>query len=820
MRKITLFLMFLLTSLTWAQEEQSMSTCEVANRAPAPKAFKAPARRAQALATWSYPSSAPQNPFAGGSGTESSPYQIATAQQLANMAYLVNNSTNYQGAYYELLNDIVLNEGILNESRELVAAGQQWVPIGNYSRVFKGHFNGKGFSVKGIYIYSSKEYNGLFGYIAGAVVENVGVEDGYIYGCCRTGGVAGLASNSTITNCFNTCVMYSKSSLLAGILGQSAGNTKVVACYNAGKVHCYGQYCGSHGRNGNCAGGIVGAVDSGGSVSYCYNTGSVYCGAYGSCGIASPHNHTGLVLTSCHNYGNITCYNKSATGAVVASYAGYGFSISPSVKLAYGLVNSSPSHNYSTEKSAEEFANSTVLNLLDPSGDYFIQGSLYPVLKGVGEGVVKQAEEVVVAEGQCGENVYWKLTEDGELIISGTGRMYDYGIEAIGYIQKVGPTMILAAIRKFGVQTAIAQIKSVIEQDPSGLGLAPWINLSNSITKITVEEGVTTIGQGAFLLLTSVTEATLPSTITEVGTGALAFCTALTNLSCYSQEPPALTGIYSDYTFCYTGNMSTDNYNNPYLCTLHVCPISKAKYAEAEGWKLFTKVSDDLEARFDPVLNLVDDAVAIVSGTYKAGNVTYTRTQGIGYAGAYATFCLPFNTDMAHAKGVTAIYVPFGIAVLDAGMSSLGIFFKEQEGIIPAGTPFVAVVSGDGSKPFFQSTDETTLTETPEAREVGIEVFTSLTGGGVLKPASDIHLTWRGTFSTGTPSGAWKVAEDGSLEETANVTAYDTYITLRNDSGEDIGNLGGFEPNADLNGDGRVTIADVTTLVNIILNQK
>ena len=97
MRKITLFLMFLLTSLTWAQEEPSMSTCEVANRAPAPKAFKAPARRAQALVTWSYPSSAPQNPFAGGSGTESSPYQIATAQQLANMAYLVNNSTNYQG---------------------------------------------------------------------------------------------------------------------------------------------------------------------------------------------------------------------------------------------------------------------------------------------------------------------------------------------------------------------------------------------------------------------------------------------------------------------------------------------------------------------------------------------------------------------------------------------------------------------------------------------------------------------------------------------------------------------------------------------------
>ena len=90
----------------------------------------------------------------------------------------------------------------------------------------------------------------------------------------------------------------------------------------------------------------------------------------------------------------------------------------------------------------------------------------------------------------------------------------------------------------------------------------------------------------------------------------------------------------------------------------------------------------------------------------------------------------------------------------------------------------------------------------------------------MLKPASDIHVTWRGAFSTGTPSGAWKVAEDGSLEETANVTAYDTYITLRNDSGEDIGNLGGFEPNADLNGDGRVTIADVTTLVNIILNQK
>ncbi|MCR4918465.1 MAG: hypothetical protein K5928_01430, partial [Prevotella sp.] len=261
---------------------------EIINRAAMPAdnqdvKIRRAARKAPQV-NWSYPSAMPATPFAGGNGTQAAPYQIATAQHLANLAWLVNNMSSYRSLYYELTADIELNKDVLNEERALNVAGAPWTPIGSRYAAFSGHFNGNGHSVKGLYIYSTQEYTGLFGYASNAVIENVGTVDGYIYGCCRTGAIAGCVTNTTIQNCFNSNTMYSKSSLLAGILGHSEGSTKVVACYNSGIVYGYGQYCGSHGRNGNCVGGIVGAVDQGGSVSYCYNTGSVYCGAYGAGG--------------------------------------------------------------------------------------------------------------------------------------------------------------------------------------------------------------------------------------------------------------------------------------------------------------------------------------------------------------------------------------------------------------------------------------------------------------------------------------------------------------------------------------------------------
>ena len=79
--------------------------------------------------------------FGGGQGTESDPFLIYTAEELAFMAHTVNNG-NFEGAYFKLMADLDL-------------AGIEWTPIGQGSNSsfdyenagadrFCGHFDGNG----------------------------------------------------------------------------------------------------------------------------------------------------------------------------------------------------------------------------------------------------------------------------------------------------------------------------------------------------------------------------------------------------------------------------------------------------------------------------------------------------------------------------------------------------------------------------------------------------------------------------------------------------------------------------------------------------
>ena len=105
-----------------------------------------------------------------------------------------------------------------------------------------------------------------------------------------------------------------------------------------------------------------------------------------------------------------------------------------------------------------------------------------------------------IASGECGENVKWKLDTDGTLTISGTGAMKDYGV----------PTGSISM---------------------TSAGPTPWLQTYNNlIRKIVVEEGVTRIGNGAFVCAGitisnynstgSVQSVSLPSTLKEIGDSA------------------------------------------------------------------------------------------------------------------------------------------------------------------------------------------------------------------------------------------------------------------------------------------------------------
>ena len=110
----------------------------------------------------------------------------------------------------------------------------------------------------------------------------------------------------------------------------------------------------------------------------------------------------------------------------------------------------------------------------------------------------EDSKSAAPTEGTCGENASWKL-ENGTLTISGTGEMADD---------------------------------------------IPWNDSRSSITKVVVEQGITSIGDYAFSYCRSLTSVTIPSSVTSIGSGAFYNCSSLSSVTI----PNSVTSM-GDYVF-------------------------------------------------------------------------------------------------------------------------------------------------------------------------------------------------------------------------------------------------------------------------------
>ncbi len=131
------------------------------------------------------------------------------------------------------------------------------------------------------------------------------------------------------------------------------------------------------------------------------------------------------------------------------------------------------------------------------------------------------ASAATVISGTCGDDLFYALDDNGELVIQGTGEMYDYGYD-----------------------------------EYSENGVAPWSEYKDMLNMIIVFEGVTSIGDDAFYDCSSLTSVALPESMTKIGDSAFSGCNSLASIS----FPESMTEIGSS---AFSGCRSLTTVNIP-----------------------------------------------------------------------------------------------------------------------------------------------------------------------------------------------------------------------------------------------------------------
>ena len=258
-------------------------------------------------------------------------YEISTAAELAWFADQVNAGNT---AYHARLTaNIYVNYGQTSNT---------WTPIGDYSHMYTGTFDGNGKSVYGLTA-------ALFGYTGkGALVKNVTV-----YGSNHAADDKDTAPKGGISNqaygSFEGCVSHmtisAKWSVVGGIVGRLYAAGHITDCANYGAISSNwtgadqnsptyvaevggiaGSSSGPITRSFNAGavtvaqkgyggvGGIAGVLKSA-AISDCYNTGTI-TGPSRTAGIVSIANDTAsAIVKNCYNTGKIVSVSTSTNPA-------------------------------------------------------------------------------------------------------------------------------------------------------------------------------------------------------------------------------------------------------------------------------------------------------------------------------------------------------------------------------------------------------------------------------------------------------------------------------------------------------------------------
>lgn len=281
--------------------------------------------------------------FAGGDGSESNPYQISNAAELALLhekmvAEHKELKDEYKSAHYALTADITINDVSNFDSWENTAPEYSWMPIGFDTVEFDGVFDGKGYTISGLYINTncgtadeeSTNNYGLFDTVDGTV-KNVKIDKSFIAVSgrpCGVGSIAGLLMDkAVIDGCSSTAVLNCYDNSLGGIVGNAYGGvdkgmvdedeereinySTIKNCSFAGKITQVKDDAMTY------IGGIIGECD--GNVDACVNNGTI---AFAGSNVDSVGGIAGRMsegaISNCKNTGTLNCEIKEGENLAIA----------------------------------------------------------------------------------------------------------------------------------------------------------------------------------------------------------------------------------------------------------------------------------------------------------------------------------------------------------------------------------------------------------------------------------------------------------------------------------------------------------------------
>ena len=310
---------------------------------------------------------------------------------------------------------------------------------------------------------------------------------------------------------------------------------------------------------------------------------------------------------------------------------------------------------------------------------------------------------------------------------------------------------------------------------PSGINKigSKAFNGCSGLTSLILPAGVTEIWSYAFYGCSSLTSLEIPSSVKTIWNGAFAGCDNLTHIVCNPMVAPSCTY-----------NIDNSDYTLKHLCEKElqdritlITPLGASGYTTGE-WSLFKKPEE---------IRLTDAQCSIANqGCCPIGNFSYSRTQM--KSGSYATFCLPFDTNLSEVSDkFEAVYIPNQTALLNPDGKLILLLQKYDKNASLLAGQAVVVKLKSGVTDVAFSNNKLMMVDSDVMRNsepTSLHVFDWNGNSGALLENTDVKVSFGGTLTSMTGKGSEYETfnSNGSFGPTKSgvVKAFRAYVLKEN----------------------------------------